>query len=147
MKTFILAIALFLTASSTYAAVEYVVPDIDHADLVKAIADKKVVLLDVNGSESFAKGHIPGAIDYAVAKDKLADKLPSDKGALIVAYCGGPQCAAYKQAAAAAVALGYTNVKHLKEGISGWTDSGAKVESSAGAKASSEKPASGAKQD
>ena len=52
----------------------------------------------------------------------------ANKDALIVAYCGGPQCMAYKAAAKKAVALGYTNVKHLSAGISGWKDAGEKVE-------------------
>jgi rhodanese-related sulfurtransferase len=43
-----------------------------------------------------------------------------NKTTLIVAYCGGPECGAYKAAADAAAALGYTNIKHYSEGISGW---------------------------
>ena len=39
-----------------------------------------------------------------------------------------PQCVAYKHAAEDATELGYTNVKHLREGISGWRDSGAAIE-------------------
>jgi rhodanese-related sulfurtransferase len=35
---------------------------------------------------------------------------------------------AYQAAAAKAVAMGYTNVKHLTAGISGWKDAGEKVE-------------------
>ncbi len=106
-------------------------PDISHDDLVQAIKDKKVVLLDANGTESYDAGHIPGAIDYSASKDSLAKLLPSDKGALIVAYCGSPSCTAYKAAAEDATQLGYTNVKHLREGISGWKASGAQVETPA----------------
>lgn len=54
--------------------------------------------------------------------------MPKDKHALIVAYCGGPQCQAYQSAAKAAQKLGYTNVKHLTAGISGWHDAGEKME-------------------
>lgn len=103
--------------------------DISVEDLAKKIADGKVTVIDVNGSKSFEKGHIPGAIDYAANKADLASKLPSDKGALIVAYCSGPQCGAHKKATKAAIALGYTNVKHLSAGISGWKEAGKKVES------------------
>ena len=102
--------------------------EISHDELAKAIADKQVVLLDANGTDSWKQGHIPGAIDYATTKEQLVAKLPADKKALIVAYCGGPKCAAYKAAAEQAIALGYTNVKHLKEGITGWKESGAAVE-------------------
>jgi rhodanese-related sulfurtransferase len=53
-------------------------------------------------------------------EDSIAALLPKDKNALIVAYCGNEYCNAYQAAASAAVALGYTNVKHLSAGISGW---------------------------
>jgi rhodanese-related sulfurtransferase len=104
------------------------VPDISLADLKQAITDKTVVLLDCNGSKSYANGHIPGAIDFETAKAELAKKLPTDKTALVVAYCGGPKCGAYKAGAEAATKLGYTNVKHFSAGISGWKDAGEKIE-------------------
>jgi rhodanese-related sulfurtransferase len=99
-------------------------PDISLADLKKAIADKDVTVIDVNGSESYAKGHIPGAIDYVAVKSDLASKLPSDKGALVVAYCGSEKCGAYAKAAEAAKELGYTNVKHFAPGLKGWKAAG-----------------------
>ncbi len=102
-------------------------PDISIPDLKTAIAEKKVTVIDVNGSESYAKAHVPTAIDFAETKD-LAAKLPSDKAALVVAYCGSPTCGAYTKAAKAAKALGYTNVKHLSAGISGWVAAGEKTE-------------------
>ncbi|MEK7414443.1 MAG: rhodanese-like domain-containing protein [Planctomycetota bacterium] len=108
--------------------------DVSLADLKKAIADKKITLLDNNGSESFTAGHLPGAIDYAANKDALAKALPADKAALIVAYCGGPKCGAWKKAAEAATALGYTNVKHFAGGRSGWTEGGEKLVAEAKAK-------------
>ena len=104
------------------------VPDISLADLKKAIADKTVTLLDCNGSESYAKGHIPGAINFETAQAALADKLPKEKAALVVAYCGGPKCLAYKAGAEAATQLGYTNVKHFSGGIKGWKEAAEKTE-------------------
>lgn len=120
--TLFVAAAAGLTA---WAAASF--PDISHDDLKAAIAAKQVTLIDVNGSESYAEGHIPGAMDFDAVKADLAKKLPGDKAALVVAYCGGPQCQAYKQAAAAAAALGYTNVKHYSGGISGWEKKGEKM--------------------
>ena len=104
------------------------VPDISLADLKQAIGDKAVTLLDCNVSESYAKGHIPGAINFETAKTALADKLPKEKSALVVAYCGGPMCNAYKAGAEAATKLGYTNVKHFAGGIKGWKEAKEKVE-------------------
>lgn len=98
--------------------------DISLADLKQAIAAKKVTILDANGSESFAKGRLPGAIDFEASKAELAKVLPADKASLIVAYCGGPKCGAWKSAATAAAALGYTNVQHFSGGLSGWKAAG-----------------------
>lgn len=125
MKKILTLCAIALVAGSVYAA-HY--PDITINDLKAAMASKSVTLLDANGSDSYKEGHIPGAIDFSATKGKLAKVLPKDKGALIVAYCGGPQCQAYQSAAKAAEKLGYTNVKHLRAGISGWHDAGEKME-------------------
>ena len=122
----LIAFALSMFAASAMAA-EF--PDISIADLKKAMAEKKVVVIDVNGPTSYAKGHIPGAIDFASSADNLASSLPSDKDTLVVAYCGGPSCSAYKKAAQKAADLGYTNVKHLSAGISGWKKQGEQLES------------------
>lgn len=103
-------------------------PDVSIKDLKTAIEKKEVVVIDVNGTDSYKEGHIPTAIDFETNADELEKVLPKDKNALIVAYCGGPQCMAYKAAAKKAVALGYTNVKHLSAGISGWKEAGERVE-------------------
>lgn len=121
----LIALVLALVASSAFAA-EF--PDISIADLKQAIADKKVTVIDVNGAASYANGHIPGAVNFADQKDSLATVLPADKNALVVAYCGGPACSAYKAAAKKAAELGYTNVKHLSAGISGWKAANEKLE-------------------
>ena len=122
-----LAIALLAGAGIARAA-DQTYPDITHEELTQAIDAGKVTLLDANGSESYKEGHIPTAIDFAAAKADLASKLPSDKSALVVAYCANENCPAYRQAAKAAQDLGYTNVKHYAKGIMGWKRSGAKVE-------------------
>ena len=103
-------------------------PDISHDELKSAVAAKKVTLLDVNGTETYNQGHIPGAIDFTKTKDSIASKLPKDKGALIVAYCANENCTAYQQGAKAAKELGYTNVKHYAKGIMGWKSAGEPTE-------------------
>ena len=68
-------------------------------ELKKLIADEKVTVIDVNGSKKYAKGHIPGAIDFAAMSEaEMIAALPKDKSATVVAYCGGPKCGAYKKA-------------------------------------------------
>jgi len=125
MKKLLTLCAAALLAGSVYAGH---CPDITINDLKAAMASKSVTLLDANGTDSYKDGHIPGALDFSATKARLAKVLPKDKNALIVAYCGGPQCQAYQEAAKAAEKLGYKNVKHLTAGISGWQDAGEKME-------------------
>lgn len=120
-----LAVLSLAFIASTAVAGDY--PDLTVDELHQAIEANEVVVIDVNGAKRYAKGHIPGAIDFSSVTD-LSSVLPADKGTLIVAYCGGPRCSAFKKAAQAAQKLGYTNVKHLSAGISGWEDAGKPVE-------------------
>ena len=129
MKKLVTLLSSLLLAATAFAG-SAKVADISQAELQAAIAAKSAVILDVNGSDSFKAGHIPGAVDYIAHKDQLAALLPADKNALVVAYCGSPSCHAYAAAADAAVKLGYTNVKHFAPGISGWKKSGAPTEKS-----------------
>jgi rhodanese-related sulfurtransferase len=122
----LLGLLTALVMATVVIAGEY--PDLSVKELKQKIEKKEVVVIDVNGTESWEKGHIPGAIDFESNEEKLASLLPKDKNALIVAYCGGPKCMAYKQAAKKAEALGYKNVKHLSAGISGWKEAGEKTD-------------------
>ena len=122
-----IAIALFIGTGIVRAA-DKTYPEISHEELQSALAAKTVTLLDANGTDSYKEGHIPTALNFEEVKKKLASKLPTDKSALIVAYCSNEDCPAYLEAAAAAEELGYTNVKHYAKGIMGWKGSGAKIE-------------------
>jgi len=125
MKTILTILLLSLISVRAFAGG---FPDITIPELKSAIASGTVTIIDANGSESWQKGHIPGAFNFDACKDKLSTILPKDKGALIVAYCGGPQCHAYEAAAMAAEKLGYTNIKHLSAGITGWIKAGEPTE-------------------
>lgn len=116
-------------AVAKYDASKGEAASIAHADLVKAIKDKKVTVIDVNGPEVYKAGHIPGAVHFGSLQGKELEKaLPKDKNALIVAYCGSEHCGAYKQGVKAAARLGYTNIQHYSPGIKGWKASGEAVE-------------------
>lgn len=125
MKKILTMLAIAVVAVSAYAG-EFA--DISIAEVKSITESKKAVIIDVNGGDSYKQGHVPGALSYAAIKDKLADSLPKDKGALIIAYCGSPKCGAYLAAAKAAEKLGYTNIKHMSAGISGWRSAGMKTE-------------------
>lgn len=117
MKKLITLLAATLVAASVYAG-EFA--DISVNDVLAAATAKSAVIIDVNGNDSYQTGHVPGALNFAAIKDNLAASLPADKGALVIAYCGSPKCKAYLKAATAVQKLGYTNIKHMSAGISGW---------------------------
>ena len=94
-------------------------PEVTKAELQKMIDDKQAVILDVNSKSSFDKQRIPGAVHFESQKN-IADVLPKNKDATIVAYCGGTMCTDWKKAAVAACKLNYKNIKHFKPGIKGW---------------------------
>ena len=97
-------------------------PIITLAELKTELASEhKPFVVDVNGAKSFKKKHVTNAILFESGK-KLLKALPKDKSALIVAYCGGPQCTAWHKAGKLACKNGYTNVKHFKDGIQGWVE-------------------------
>ena len=129
MKT--LFLALLIAFAATLTGADKGAADISHDDLLAAVKAKTAVVIDVNGSDSYKEGHIPGALNWDDVKDDLAKHLPADKSTLVVAYCGSEQCGAYKQAADAATKLGYTNVKHYSKGLKGYKASGAELETAA----------------
>ena len=116
MKKIFSILVLSLFASGLFAG-EF--PDISIKELQKAIKDGKVAVIDVNGAGSYKKGHIPTAISFAANGKELAKHLPKDKSTLVVAYCGGPGCSAYKRGASAAPAI----AKRIKTAVAeecGW---------------------------
>jgi len=119
MKKIITLLAAAFISASVYAG-EFA--DISPADVLAAANAKSAVIIDANGPDSYKAGHVPGALSFASIKGDLATSLPADKNTLIIAYCGNPKCGAYLQAAKAAQKLGYTNIKHMSAGISGWND-------------------------
>lgn len=122
MKLLMTLIILFAShgtfASSCKDDTKY--PDVTTKKLETLVADRSVTIVDVNSEKSFKKNRVPGAIHYKTNKDKFAQVLPKDKNAMVIAYCGGKRCTAWKDAAYAACELGYTNVHHYSSGIKGW---------------------------
>jgi rhodanese-related sulfurtransferase len=105
--------------------------DVHHA---LANGQQDFVLLDVRGTEKYAAGHVPGALDLAHGKiigSKLA-QYPADT--LFVVYCAGPHCNGAARAAVRLARLGRP-VKLMTGGITGWLDEGFTLEWSAAAAA------------
>ena len=122
---------VFALQVTTHAYAEAALaPEVSLEELKSIVSKKSATIIDVNSPKSYADAHIPGAIHFEKNKVNLAKVLPADKTSLIVAYCGGPLCTAWEDAAKAVKALGYTNIKHFKGGIKTWTSTGQTTEKS-----------------
>lgn len=79
-------------------------------------------LFDSRPTPRFLEGAIPTAVNLPFpAFDKNLDKLPADKGALVIFYCSGKTCNMSPGSLAKAKKLGYTNAKVFIEGMPAWT--------------------------
>ena len=81
----------------------------------------KYTLVDSRPLPRVQEGAIPTAINIPYpAFDKMTDKLPKDKNALIVFYCNGVTCNMSPASADKAKKLGYTNIKVYRDGMPEW---------------------------
>ena len=94
------------------------------ADLAEGLADYTVV--DVRGPESYARGHVPGAVNAPSGSidAEVAAALPDG---LLVVYCWGPGCNGAHKAALALSAHG-RQVKEMLGGMEYWIREGQPVE-------------------
>ncbi len=98
-------------------------------DEVKALmAKKQVILVDVRDPQSFAEGHMPGALN--VPFDHIPNHVDAWKkdARLLITYCA---CTNETTAARAVVdmnAFGITNAKALLGGWNEWVKRGEKIE-------------------
>jgi rhodanese-related sulfurtransferase len=90
------------------------------------LGDPETFIFDNNNKDRYAKGHIPGA-KWVRPDEITAATLPADKGATLVFYCANEHCRACHSGAKAALALGYSNVFIMPEGIAGWEKAGKPV--------------------
>ena len=77
-------------------------------------------LFDARPGKRFGGGHVPGAKSAFPKDDDFLSRLPQDKNALLVFYCGGPTCPYTGVAVKMAQEAGYTNLKGFQAGLPGW---------------------------
>lgn len=77
-------------------------------------------LFDARPGKRFGGGHVPSAKSAFPKDEDFLSKLPADKNALLVFYCGGPTCPYTGVAVKKAQAAGYTNLKGFQAGLPGW---------------------------
>lgn len=94
---------------------------------VKRIADsEKVTLVDVREADEWRRGHLPDAVHVArgYLEFQAESKVP-DKEAPLIVYCAGGNRSAF--ASETLKQMGYTNVRHMSGGFTGWRDAGLPV--------------------
>ncbi len=110
-------------ASKKMPVAQLPVIEIPVFDAVSAIA-KGATVIDVRSRDTYAEGHIAGAISMPLDELKRrAPELAAAKDKEYIVYCGngsnlGPQ------AARAMAAAGHTNTRNLGAGYSGWKAAG-----------------------
>lgn len=93
-----------------------------------------VELLDVREAEEFAAGHLPGARHVprgflevrADLEHYKRDPWLADRSRRLILYCGGGHRSAL--ASRTLQQMGFTDVRSLAEGWTGWTERGFPVE-------------------
>ena len=114
--------ALILVVLATTAIAGQAIRNVPRISIeeLKALMEKKAVLvIDVRDPDSFAKGHIPGAVnvDYTMVL-KEADRFKGETRT-IVTYCA---CAREMTSARAAVDLGEKGIPGAKALVGGWDE-------------------------
>jgi rhodanese-related sulfurtransferase len=87
----------------------------------------EILVVDARTQETYAQGHIPGAINLPWRKidSSTTAAIPKDK--VLVTYCDGVHCNASTKAAMRLAALGF-RVKEMLDGMQGWKREGYPVE-------------------
>ena len=92
---------------------------ISPGELHQLIQERQVTVIDVNSRQSWIKARVPGALNLDPADYNPSD-LPPDKESSLVFYCSNPMCRKAPNAARRAKKIGYSDVKVMSAGISGW---------------------------
>jgi rhodanese-related sulfurtransferase len=100
---------------ATLMGLKTVSPEVLH----QMIQKQQVTVFDVNSRQSWLEAHVPGALHLDPANYTDSD-LPADKESSLVFYCSNPMCRKAPSAARRAKQMGYSNVRVMSAGISGW---------------------------
>jgi rhodanese-related sulfurtransferase len=96
--------------------------EIGHDELMQALGDTSVAVVDVREPHEFASGHIPGAINLPMSRF-APERLPAGKPVVLICLSGGRSGSALRQAHGA----GATEVRHYPRGMNGWRARGGPV--------------------
>jgi rhodanese-related sulfurtransferase len=96
--------------------------EIGHDELLRALGDESVAIVDVREPHEFAGGHIAGAINLPMSRF-APERLPTGKPVALICLSGARSGAALRRACAA----GATEVRHYPKGMNGWRARGGPV--------------------
>jgi rhodanese-related sulfurtransferase len=89
--------------------------------------DADFVLLDVRNRTSYARGHVPGAVNLPHGRITESTMATYPSGTMFVVYCAGPHCNGADRAGLSLAKLGRP-VKVMIGGVTGWLDEGFSLE-------------------
>jgi rhodanese-related sulfurtransferase len=123
IKTFTLALSLFVTAVFVLPLIASDIPEISQQELLNVLNEpnNNIVLLDVRTEAEYNAGHLAGAINIShdTIKENLA-LLAQYKESDVVVYC--------RSGRRAVVAIdvltknGFSNLQHLTGDMNGWLE-------------------------
>lgn len=120
----IFALALFAAPSFAAAGGSYT--DVAAAE-AKALIDKTPDIIIIDVSPVYAKGHLPGAVNYPLGDGSFDRAIPTlDKARTYLVYCHVDSVAI--RGAQKLVDAGFTKVYRLVGNYSGWVAAGYPVE-------------------
>lgn len=97
-------------------------------ELQAKLASDRPMVIHTLDQETYAKGHIPGAVNIDYEK-MTVEMLPKDKGQPMVFYCVGGMCPVGRMAADKAAGWGYEQVWVYTGGMKDWERAGMAVAS------------------
>src|SRR5439155_6241007 len=106
-------------------------PEISTDKMVRFLAARSRLVIDVRPYDEFAVSHIPGSVNTAPKPGLPMSQYTSDVGEIdkiargnkstpVILYCNGPFCGKSKRLAADLLAAGYTNVRRYQLGMPVW---------------------------
>jgi rhodanese-related sulfurtransferase len=102
------------------------VREIGVKEAIPLLTDPDVVFLDVRDPHEYNLAKIPGAV--TISRGNLEKNVEAlvDRERQVVVYCASGNRSAF--AADVMTVMGYSNVRSLREGFSGWVAEGGEVE-------------------
>lgn len=105
------------------------VREVTVANVFEMLEAGSAVAVDANNETTRRElGVLPGAIKLSSFSSFDESELPADKSTTLVFYCTNPDCQSAPNAAETAVKAGYTDVRVMRAGVTGWVTSGHRVD-------------------